>query len=106
MPINGEVKCKISNLMYLLTCKSCKIQYTGETVQQLNERMQKHRGSIGCLNKENGAIQGNKLMAYHFSKEICQISGFFIQIIVKLNGDGRLQNRKVDLEVTKQHQSY
>ena len=51
-------------------------------------------------------IKGNKLMAYHFSKEICQISGFSIQIIAKLNGDGRFPNREVDPEVTKQRQNY
>ena len=46
IPINEEVSCKSSNLIYPLTCNSCKIQYTGETVQQLNERAQGHRGSI------------------------------------------------------------
>ena len=46
IPINEEVSCKASNLIYLLTCNSCKIQYTGETVQQLNERTQGHRGPL------------------------------------------------------------
>ena len=82
IPRNEEVSCKASNLIYRLACNSCKIQYTGETVLQLNERIKTHRGTIGCLNKDKGTIKGNKLMAYHFSKEICQISGFFVQIIV------------------------
>ena len=36
------VNCQSSNLIYLLTCSKCSLQYVGETIQGLNQRFSEH----------------------------------------------------------------
>ena len=46
-----DLTCASTNLVYLLTCEGCGIQYVGETVQPLRARMNQHRTSrSGCTN--------------------------------------------------------
>ena len=40
-----DLDCKSTNLVYLLTCESCGIQYVGETSQPLHKRMNHHRSN-------------------------------------------------------------
>ena len=48
-PLKVNISCKASNLIYLLTCESCGLQYVGETAMILNKRMNIHRTSKkGC----------------------------------------------------------
>ena len=48
-PQNKNISCKIENIIYLLTCESCFLQYVGETAMALNLRMNIHRTSKkGC----------------------------------------------------------
>ena len=51
-----EVSCNSVNVIYLLTCEYCKLQYTGETIQKCNARISKHRDTCknrGCKNLSN-----------------------------------------------------
>ena len=43
-----DLTCKTRNIIYLITCLKCKLQYVGETGRTLNERMIDHRSSIKC----------------------------------------------------------
>ena len=57
----GEnINCHTQNIVYLLTCNECNIQYVGETIQPFNERMNGHRTSkVGCqhiLDHKDGSI--------------------------------------------------
>ena len=38
--------CHSKNLIYLIECKRCHLQYIGETKRQLSERFREHRRSI------------------------------------------------------------
>ena len=40
------LNCKSRNLIYLLTCLGCHLQYVGETRQELQNRMSDHRSSL------------------------------------------------------------
>ena len=72
------ITCKSQNLVYLLCCENCNIQYTGETTIPLNERMNIHRTSkTGCPH-----------FIEHFSTT-CKGHSFSIQVIEKLPGNGR-----------------
>ena len=48
--INGHddktVTCNSNNVIYLMTCKTCGVQYVGETVQCFRIRMNGHRTSF------------------------------------------------------------
>ena len=38
-----SLNCHTSNVIYLITCEQCFLQYVGETVQKLNERFNLHK---------------------------------------------------------------
>ena len=58
--VNGHFTCQSYNVVYLLTCRICKIDYVGETSQTLNNRI---RGHISCIrNKRDNPV------ALHFNK--------------------------------------
>ena len=45
-PIHFDMNCKTKEIIYLMTCKKCKIQYVGQTSGSLRERMWKYRNRI------------------------------------------------------------
>ena len=45
-PIHFNMNCKTREIIYLITCKKCKIQYVGQTGLSLRERMWKYRNRI------------------------------------------------------------
>ena len=82
----GEnLHCQSQNTIYLCTCLSCNVQYVGETVQQLNERMNGHRT----------AKDGCKHEIIH-CKEACDGYNFQYQILEKLPGTGYDSSGEVD----------
>ena len=44
--ITDSISCHSKNLIYLIECKRCHLQYSGETKRQLSERFAEHRRSI------------------------------------------------------------
>ena len=46
MLTNQDLSCKSKNLIYVLTCKVCAVQYVGETEQVLNTRMNGHKTGL------------------------------------------------------------
>ena len=95
-----NLNCDSSNLIYLLQCNNCSLQYTGETVQVLKQRIRQHRS--GALDDSDG-----KIFYEHFTSGVCNDAGFSVHIILKLVGDGRINRpngkrmRDVDGDVTK-----
>ena len=82
--INGHSQ----NTIYLCTCLSCGIQYVGETVQPLNERINVHRTSkTGCEH------------CIRHCKETCNGYNFSFQILEKLPGNGYRPNGDIDSEM-------
>ena len=93
--INAEtsiLSCRSQNLVYLLTCNVCNIQYVGETCNRLNMRMNSHRTSThGC----------SHVIAH---KQSCVGCSFSINIIEKLSGSGYGDDNKPEPEVTRLRQ--
>ena len=89
-PINNTEKsitCKLQNYVYLLTCKSCFVQYVGESAIPLHKRINIHRrGKSGC-----------EVLINHFTN-VCPNSSFSIQILEVLPGDG-YKNGAFDLDM-------
>ena len=78
-----EIQCKIRNYIYLLACKSCSIQYVGESVTPVNLRMNIHRkGKSGCEHSIN-----------HY-KNVCKCASFFIHILEKIEEDGFINGQR------------
>ena len=97
-PGSSNVNCMSRNVVYQLTCNNCHLQYVGETCQQLNERFQSHRKGFKTPSMQISC----KLLTSHFTKGICKGAGHSVQIIEKLDGDGRNGGKYLDPKSTKE----
>ena len=79
----GIINCKTKNVIYLLSCKSCGLQYVGKTSQHLHQRLSGHRQ----------CVQGNNpLHTYlydHFRTHKGGFENCKIQIIEIIDGNGK-----------------
>jgi len=57
--VEGSISCKTENVIYLITCRVCRVQYVGETGRNLASRLTNHRSDI--THTKNTAI------AIHFN---------------------------------------
>ena len=84
-----EVSCKSSNLIYLLSCNNCKLQYVGQTAQPLHKRANGHpSGKLGQT--------GCKLLTEHMNSYPCSGYGFSVQVLQIFLGTGRMDSNEVD----------
>ena len=74
--IGEDVTCSSTNLVYLLQCNFCKLQYVGQTCQTLRERMGGHRSGI-CNDQES------KVFYKHFTRGLC--NGYVFQYTLYKN---------------------
>ena len=88
-PVNFD--CKSRNVIYLITCRSCGVQYVGQTKQELHCRLNGHRQSI----KKNKL---NTFLSNHFNSHNHSWEDVSIQLIDCVDTD----NNKTDLEITRE----
>ena len=89
---NEYVNCHSSNVIYLITCQRCALQYIGETSQHINDRFAFH---LTCLlHPEKYAFC--KILNKHFNEGHCQGADYVVTIIEKLPGSGRTDRGVVD----------
>ena len=90
---NEDINCHSQNIIYLLTCISCNIQYVGETATPMHIRMNQHRKSkLGCKHLINHA------------QSMCAGHNFTYQILEKFPGTG-YKNNVVDPVFTQLRQT-
>ena len=58
--IMNHISCASSNVIYVLTCQQCQLQYVGQTTQPLRSRMNGHRSDIVNFK--------DKPVAHHFNQ--------------------------------------
>ena len=87
-----SLNCKSKNVIYLISCTKCCIQYVGMTTQQLNTRFNQHKRNILHNNL-------NTMLVKHFNSKDHHCRHLSIQIIdyVNDNTDG-VVNKLLDLE--------
>ena len=87
---NEILNCHSQNIIYLLSCVSCNIQYVGETAMPLHRRMNGHRtAKSGCEHE------------IRHCKEVCNGHNFQIQILEKLPGNGYDHQGRIDNNMLK-----
>ena len=86
------ITCSASNLIYLLTCNNCYFQYVGETACPLRQRFARHQFNINHPQKPSNC----KLLTDHFTKGLCKDAQYSVQIIEKLEGNGRTERDVLD----------
>jgi len=75
--INENMNCDTQNIIYLITCKRCKLQYVGETERRLKDRLNAHRSNIN--------IKRQTAVAIHFNNHGHNIKDLIIMPIEKIN---------------------
>ena len=91
LPGTIYVNCHSPNVIYIITCDTCGLQYVGETVQKLNSRFTGHRA--GIKNPKHGTC---KILANHFNQGVCRDSKYSVQILEKLPGNVRTARNALD----------
>ena len=74
----GKFNCKTKNVIYLLSCKKCGLQYVGQTTQALHCRLNGHRNSISKGTK-------NTFLINHFREVGHTCNDISVQIIDVIN---------------------
>ena len=85
MGTSGRLDCNTKNVVYLISCKLCTIQYVGETKNSIKERFRGHKASILSENS-------NQLIHQHFFRDHHGLNNIVIVPIEKiecLNGNDR-----------------
>ena len=91
-----SLDCNCTNVIYLITCRKCRLQYVGETAQLLRERIRHHNSCINHPERDNTC----RILSEHFSKGLCKNATFTVNIIEKLQGSGRDENGALDSAIT------
>src|SRR5215469_1135090 len=81
---SGEsLSCSSSNIIYLITCKRCKLQYVGEILQTLKKRMNGHRSGIKS--------KVDNILYNHFQGP-CRLDDISVQPIEAFGGKGHKES--------------
>ena len=72
-----EVNCTSSNVIYLITCQKCDIQYVGETDRKMKERFAEHQGYVRNKNL-------SKATGEHFNLPAHKLSDMRIRILEQI----------------------
>lgn len=88
----GSMNCRSNNIIYLITCTKCNIQYVGETSRCLSERLTDHRSNI--KNKKMTPI------AIHFN-----IPGHSVLRDLKILGIEKISDTENPLQKRKQQEA-
>ena len=75
------LECTTNNVIYLIECCHCHIQYIGETSQMIRGRLSDHRSRI----KNHNDTKKETLITNHFNYGMCQGKSFTIGIVETLS---------------------
>ena len=89
-----DLDCHSSNVVYLITCLGCGMQYVGETCQQLNARFNWHNTCF--RHPEKYAFC--KILNNHFREGLCKEEKYSVRILEKLPGSGRTEENVMDMD--------
>ena len=91
-PIENNLNCKSDNVIYLIWCLKCKVQYVGETSKSLQERFSAH---VSCIRtKKQTAI------AIHFNGTDHSLLDLKIIAICKIESQKERKTREKQLIVS------
>ena len=73
----GRVNCKTNNIIYLLECKICGLQYVGESINNIYERFSGHKSTIK-------GKKTNSYLVQHCNNGTCALTDLTITILENL----------------------
>ena len=94
--INYHLDCNSSNVVYLITCQKCSLQYVGSTVTKFRLRFNNHKsrirrhGRMGPAERERDDV----LYQHFWSEGHNGLSDMKIQLIDRVNGEEQLREKE------------
>ena len=97
--IETSLNCQSRNLLYLIECRKCGLQYVGETDRSVQERFSEHKGYVNNnkLNQATGA---------HFNLPGHSISDMSIMAIQKVYNRGAHYRKELEKEEISKFRSF
>ena len=97
-----EVTCKTSNVVYLIECNKCHVQYVGESGQELSSRVSDHKTRL----YKHDATKKETVLIRHFHRGACKDALFSIRIVEVCEGEARKgPGKPLDPEVTRKRRA-
>ena len=91
-----SLNCHSSDVIYLITCEQCFLQYVGETVQKLNERFNLHKTGFRHPKKHGHC----RILSEHFNQGLCKGATYKVQILEKIERSGSTSRGALDPSCT------
>jgi len=85
IPIQTDCNCDTKDIIYLITCTKCNIQYVGESGQKLRDRINNHKSTI-----RTGKLTP---IAIHFNSNDHSIENLSVNIIETFNTNNLMHRR-------------
>ena len=94
--INYNLNCKSNNVVYLITCKKCSLQYVGSTITKFRLRFDNHKSRIRKHEMLGQAEElADDLLYRHFgSGGHSGLSDVKIQLIDRFDGEEQLREKE------------
>ena len=94
--INYNLNCNSSNVVYLITCKKCSLQYVGSTITKFRLRFNNHKSRI---RRHETLGQAEKRVDDILYRHFCSdghngLSDLKIQLIDRVNGEKQLREKE------------
>ena len=94
--INYNLNCNSSNVVYLITCKKCSLQYVGSTITKFRLRFNNHKSRVR-RHETLGQVEkrADDLLYRHFCSDRHNgLSDLKIQLIDRVNGEQQLREKE------------
>jgi len=79
LKINQQIYCDSTNIIYLITCNLCHIQYVGETDRTLRQRMGAHRSCVNSSKySQNRDMFKHTPISIHFNSHNHKLSHILV----------------------------
>ena len=92
--INGNFNCKSKNVIYVISCRSCGLQYVGQTGNTLNKRLRGHLFDIRSNNQY-------KPVSCHFNQECHTLHDVIVTAVTKTTNDANVRLRTEEVLIVK-----
>ena len=99
IPIRGRYNCKTKNVIYVISCTKCRLQYVGQTGNTFNERFRAH---LTDIRQENNM----KPVSHHFTSNGHNVDHVTATIVTQTTDDinVRLRTEEVWIHIFKSRQ--
>ena len=66
--INFNFNCNSENVIYLLTCKVCNIQYVGTTITRFRDRFNQYKSNINLYSQGRRGLMQERVISHFFEQ--------------------------------------